>query len=71
MPRIASDAPAKVVSSEASPAAIAFAVLGYETLRERAANVPRATGARHAVTLGAIAPHGLRALLEAVERECR
>jgi anhydro-N-acetylmuramic acid kinase len=51
--------------------AIAFAVLGYETLRERAANVPRATGARHAVTLGAIAPHGLRALLEAVERECR
>ncbi len=51
--------------------AVAFAVLGYETLRERAANVPRATGARRAVPLGAIAPHGLRALLDAVERECR
>jgi anhydro-N-acetylmuramic acid kinase len=50
--------------------AIAFAVLGYETLRERAANVPRATGARRAVPLGAIAPHDLKRLLAAVGREC-
>jgi anhydro-N-acetylmuramic acid kinase len=50
--------------------AIAFAVLGYETLRERAANVPAATGARRAVVLGAIAPHDLRRLLAEVDREC-
>jgi anhydro-N-acetylmuramic acid kinase len=57
------------ISADAKEA-IAFAVLGYETLRERAANVPSVTGARRAVPLGAIAPHGLRALLAAVEREC-
>lgn len=57
------------VSADAKEA-IAFAVLGYETLRERSANVPRATGARKHVTLGAIAPHGLRALLDRVERDC-
>jgi anhydro-N-acetylmuramic acid kinase len=51
--------------------AIAFAVLGYETLRERAASSPRATGASRAVPLGAIAPCGLRALIGEVERECR
>jgi anhydro-N-acetylmuramic acid kinase len=51
--------------------AIAFAILGYETLRERAANVPRVTGAARAVPLGAIAPHNLRALLETLEAECR
>lgn len=50
--------------------AIAFAVLGYETLRERAANVPRVTGASRAVPLGAIAPHGLRELLAGIEAEC-
>ena len=49
--------------------AIAFAILGYETLRERAANVPRVTGASRAVPLGAIAPVGLRSLLANVERE--
>lgn len=51
--------------------AIAFAVLGYETLRERAANVPRVTGASHAAVLGAIAPHDLGRLLQKVEAECR
>jgi anhydro-N-acetylmuramic acid kinase len=51
--------------------AIAFTVLGYETLRERAANSPRATGAARAVPLGAIAPCDLRSLLAGVERECR
>jgi anhydro-N-acetylmuramic acid kinase len=50
--------------------AMAFAVLGYETLRGRAANVPRATGAESSVPLGAIAPYRLRELLEDVEREC-
>ena len=51
--------------------AIAFAVLGYETLRGRAANVPRATGAARAVPLGAIAPHELEKLLAKVQAECR
>jgi anhydro-N-acetylmuramic acid kinase len=51
--------------------AIAFAVLGYETLRERAANIPRVTGARGAVTLGSIAPWKLRELLVEVDAECR
>jgi anhydro-N-acetylmuramic acid kinase len=50
--------------------AIAFAVLGYETLRGRAGNVPRATGAQRRVVLGAIAPHGLHELLDAVTAEC-
>jgi anhydro-N-acetylmuramic acid kinase len=51
--------------------AIAFAVLGYETLRERAANVTAATGARRAVTLGAVAPLRLRELLAEVAVETR
>lgn len=49
--------------------AMAFAVLGYETLRERAANVPAATGARLPVVLGAIAPHDLERLLARVRDE--
>jgi anhydro-N-acetylmuramic acid kinase len=51
--------------------AVAFALLGYETLRERAANVPRVTGASRPVVLGAIAPRDLGALLHKVEIECR
>jgi len=43
--------------------AIAFAVLGFATLRERAAGMPRVTGARWPRVLGAIAPLGLEALL--------
>ncbi len=51
--------------------AIAFAVLGYETLRGRAGNVPAATGARRSVVLGAIAPWRLSELLARIEAECR
>lgn len=50
--------------------AIAFAVLGAETLRGRPANVPRATGASHPVPLGAVAPHDLARLIRAIEAEC-
>ncbi len=50
--------------------AMAFVVLGYEALRERAGNVPAATGAARPVVLGAIAPHNLRALLARVQGEC-
>jgi anhydro-N-acetylmuramic acid kinase len=50
--------------------AMAFVVLGYEALRERAGNVPAATGADRPVVLGAIAPQSLRGLLAQVEREC-
>jgi anhydro-N-acetylmuramic acid kinase len=43
------------LSANAKEAA-AFAVLGYETLHGRAANVPRCTGARAPVVLGKITP---------------
>lgn len=36
--------------------AVAFAVLGYQTIRGKCANVPSATGATHPVVLGAIVP---------------
>jgi anhydro-N-acetylmuramic acid kinase len=49
--------------------AMFFAMLGYETLRGRASNLPSATGAARAVPLGAIAPFELPALLAEVERE--
>jgi anhydro-N-acetylmuramic acid kinase len=51
--------------------AIFFAVLGYETLRGRAANLPRATGAERAVPLGAVAPFELARVLGEIDRELR
>jgi anhydro-N-acetylmuramic acid kinase len=51
--------------------AMFFALLGYETLRGRVANLPSATGAQRAVPLGAIAPFELEILLREVERELR
>jgi anhydro-N-acetylmuramic acid kinase len=51
--------------------AIAFAVLGYELLRGRPAGLPKVTGARAPVLLGAIAPRDLDGLLERVRREVR
>jgi anhydro-N-acetylmuramic acid kinase len=50
--------------------AMAFALLGYETLRGRSGNVPAATGAAHPAVLGAIAPFRLRELLAEVAAEC-
>jgi anhydro-N-acetylmuramic acid kinase len=49
--------------------AIAFALLGYETLRERPAGLPHVTGARGARVLGSIAPAGLAALIARVRAE--
>jgi anhydro-N-acetylmuramic acid kinase len=48
--------------------AIAFAILGLETLRGRPSGVPSATGARHAAVLGAIAPVEPARLLEKIAR---
>jgi len=49
--------------------AIAFAVLGYETLRGRPASLPGATGASRAAVLGAIAPFALERLLAKIRAE--
>lgn len=49
--------------------AMFFTLLGYETLRGRVSNLPRATGADRAVPLGAIAPFELETLLAKIERE--
>jgi len=50
--------------------AIAFAVLGYETLRGRPASLPGATGACRPAVLGAIAPFALARLLAKMHAEC-
>ena len=49
--------------------AIAFALLGYEALREQPAGLPHVTGARGPRVLGAIAPAGLAALFARVRAE--
>lgn len=50
--------------------AIAFALLGYETLRERPANLPRVTGASAQAVLGAIVPYEFDSLGRRVQAEC-
>ncbi|PZR59442.1 MAG: anhydro-N-acetylmuramic acid kinase [Candidatus Meridianibacter frigidus] len=50
--------------------ALAFAVLGYETLRGRPGNLRAATGASRPAVLGAIAPYRLDYLLQRVGAEC-
>lgn len=49
--------------------AVAFAVLGYETLRGRPASLPGATGASRPALLGAIAPYELGILLAKIQAE--
>ncbi len=49
--------------------AVAFALLAYESLRGRPANVPAATGALQAAVLGSIVPHELDALLAKIRLE--
>jgi anhydro-N-acetylmuramic acid kinase len=51
--------------------AIAFAILGYETLRGRPTGMPGVTGARHASVLGAIAPLDFGTLYQKMETEVR
>jgi anhydro-N-acetylmuramic acid kinase len=49
--------------------ALAFALLGYETLRGRSAGLPRVTGAAASALLGAIVPYELDPLLAKIEAE--
>jgi anhydro-N-acetylmuramic acid kinase len=49
--------------------AIAFAVLGYTTLRNQPAGLPSVTGAKAPRVLGAIAPHNLAELLTKLSLE--
>jgi anhydro-N-acetylmuramic acid kinase len=49
--------------------AIAFAVLGYEALRGRAAGLPGVTGARYAAMLGVVAPMNFAALMVKIAEE--
>jgi anhydro-N-acetylmuramic acid kinase len=67
---IASALPASAVVSSSvygidpdAKEAVAFAVLGYELVRGRAAGRPSVTGARAARLLGALAPVDLEGLL--------
>lgn len=50
--------------------AIAFALLGYETLRGGAANLPRVTGAARKTVLGSIVPFDLPGLMQRLREEC-
>jgi len=50
--------------------AVAFALLGYETLRGVPANLPRVTGAKQPAVLGSIVPYELGELLEKLRAEC-
>lgn len=50
--------------------AIAFAILGYETLRGRPASLVRVTGASRATVLGAVVPYDLPSLLNKIGQEC-
>lgn len=50
--------------------AVAFAILGYETLRGRPANLVRVTGASRTTVLGAVVPYGLANLLSKIGKEC-
>jgi anhydro-N-acetylmuramic acid kinase len=56
------------ISADAKEA-VAFAILGYETLRGRPANVPGVTGARAPAVLGSIVPYELPELLAKIARE--
>jgi anhydro-N-acetylmuramic acid kinase len=49
--------------------AVLFAVLAYELVRGRPANVPKVTGARGPRVLGALAPHEFATLEAALRRE--
>ncbi len=66
---------ARVESSDAvgvpaeSKEAVAFAVLGFQTLRGRSANLPSVTGARKHAVLGAVAPYALSQLLAKIAKE--
>jgi anhydro-N-acetylmuramic acid kinase len=51
--------------------ALAFAVLGYEALRERPAGLPQVTGARGPRVLGALAPADLDGLLRRLRADAR
>ena len=72
--RFARDGCALVISDELglradAKEALAFAMLGYETLRGRPANLPGATGATRQTVLGAIVPYRLDALLAKIRAE--